>query len=77
MTNEQLQAMAEHRRTDELALEVIMDRYTWEGLTTMLADICNGKAEHLRTNWQDNFTARRYEKAARDFLRIKDPLRET
>lgn len=58
----------------EPTLEQIIDA---QGLATVLervADICGAKAEHLRVNWQDQSSARSWDKAARAVLRCSaDP----
>ena len=76
MTIEEYETLGKERQAAQDAIEAIFDRYQWSAVIEMLANICNEKAEHLRTNWQDKHTARRYETAARAFQRIADPLRE-
>lgn len=48
-------------RDDMAQLERIMDTYGLEGLLYAISDICADKAEHIRSNWQDNITARYWE----------------
>ena len=39
---------------DLVALEELVDRWTLGGLLNGLATICAEKAEHVRSNWQDD-----------------------
>lgn len=58
-------ATSELRASDKEQLEAFVDGH---GLTTvceMLAEICEDKAEHLRVNWQDEPTARMWERDAK------------
>lgn len=38
-------------------LEALVDHYTLSRVVAALACICEGKAEHLRVNWQDRYMA--------------------
>jgi hypothetical protein len=49
---------------DAIALEQMVDMYGLSTMTAALAVICEGKAEHLRANWQEPQTARNWEKAS-------------
>jgi hypothetical protein len=46
------------------ALESLIDQSTLPEVLADLAHVCGEKAEHLRANWQDEVTARQWEKAA-------------
>jgi len=46
-------------------LEDLIDRTSLGRVLNQLIDICDGKAEHLAVNWQDDVAARRWSKAAR------------
>lgn len=48
---------------DSQELERIIDACGLDEVINTLADICFGKAEHLRSNWQDNNTAKLWELA--------------
>lgn len=39
---------------DAYALEVLVDRLGLRGVLGILAEVCQGKADHLRSNWQDD-----------------------
>lgn len=49
------------------ALEAIMDQCSPYDMCEMLAVIANEKADHVRTNWQDEATAKQWERVARKF----------
>lgn len=46
-------------------LERIIDRFGLGVVIDSLGDICNGKADHLESNWQDRGAAKEWTKAAR------------
>jgi len=48
-----------------LLLEDLMDTALVNGVLELMRDICNEKAYHLRSNWQDDRTAQAWERAAR------------
>ena len=50
---------------DFIALESLVDRYTLTGVLDALHVLCHAKAEHLRTNWQDDTSARTWDRDAR------------
>jgi hypothetical protein len=52
------------QQTDELTLEQILDRHSLRWVIRSLAEICSGKAEHLRCNWQDEPAAKSWDKDA-------------
>jgi hypothetical protein len=37
----------------------------------MLVDICYAKAEHIRTNWQDNDLAKQWERVAKQLDKLR------
>jgi hypothetical protein len=49
----------------EYQLEDTIDKNTLEDVMHALVNICYGKAEHLRENWQDNQSAKQWELAAK------------
>ena len=49
--------------SDMLELETMLDRSSLTDVLHLLASICEGKAEHLRSNWQDTETAKLYYRA--------------
>ncbi len=51
--------------TNICELEVYIDKTSLSNVLDELADICNEKAEHIRTNWQDGLLAKEWEKAAK------------
>lgn len=46
-------------------LEELLDQSDLASLILALARVCNEKAEHLRCNWQDEITAKVWDRAAR------------
>ena len=48
----------------EQELERLMDGSSLLRIIEALATVCRNKAEHLRTNWQDEIAAKSYEKDA-------------
>jgi hypothetical protein len=55
---------------ESLDLEAMVDTYTITGILYELSEICTGKAEHLRTTWQDELAAQAWDRAARQFERL-------
>lgn len=51
-------------------LEALLDKLTLAAILEMLERICHKKAENLRNNWQDDITAKLWEKAARQIEQI-------
>lgn len=47
------------------ALEELVDASDLSTVILSLARMCNEKAEHLRCNWQDEITAKVWDRAAR------------
>lgn len=45
-------------------LETLIDQYGVSGVMRLLCVICNEKSDHIAANWQDNVTARRWERAS-------------
>lgn len=54
---EDLLSTEEREEHDKAILEDIVDRQGIDGVASMLRDICHLKAEHLRSNWQDETSA--------------------
>ncbi|HEY9801969.1 MAG TPA: hypothetical protein V6D25_16535 [Leptolyngbyaceae cyanobacterium] len=52
------------------ALEELIDKLTLAAILEMLERICHKKAENLRTHWQDETSAKMWEKAARQIEQI-------
>jgi hypothetical protein len=50
---------------DIQTLETMIDRHGLPVVLIWLAEICNDKAEHITTNWQDTTTAKTWERNAR------------
>lgn len=50
---------------DSRALEDLIDRYNLSSVILEIANISAEKAEHVRSNWQDEGLARAWDKAAR------------
>ena len=45
-------------------IETLIDRTSLVEVLTAIECICSQKAEHLRVNWQDNATAKHWDKAS-------------
>ncbi|MBU7582919.1 MAG: hypothetical protein KAF91_08410 [Nostoc sp. TH1S01] len=52
------------------SLESIVEQLTLAAVLEMLERICHKKAENLRTHWQDENSAKLWEKAARQIEQI-------
>lgn len=50
---------------EEEQLEGMIDKHGLQSVLESIAEICNGKGDHLRSNWQDEPAAKLWEKAAR------------
>jgi len=57
-------------------VEDIQDKIGIKALTQMLAEISFEKAEHLRSAWQDDTTAKWWEKVGELFDRTAEKLEE-
>ncbi len=58
------------KQLDMEMLEGMVDRYSLSDVFGMLSDICNEKAEHVETNWQDKPLAKAWEQNAETLARI-------
>lgn len=54
------------------ALEKLIDKTDMGAVLRALAKICNDKAEHLATNWQDYETARYWDQLAGDLEKLSE-----
>jgi hypothetical protein len=52
------------------ALESVVDQLTLSAVLEMLERICHKKAENLRSHWQDESSAKLWDKAARQIEQI-------
>ena len=52
----------EYKKADQLELELMVDRHGITGELWMLARVCADKADHLATDWQDETSAKQWEK---------------
>ena len=48
-------------------LEMLLDKYGPEAIATALSEICHEKADHVRTNWQDEALARVWDRNGKEF----------
>ncbi|AFY46661.1 hypothetical protein Nos7524_0756 [Nostoc sp. PCC 7524] len=55
---------------DMEVVEALIDKLTLAAILEMLERICHKKAENLRTHWQDEITAKLWDKAARQIEQI-------
>ncbi|HIK05429.1 MAG TPA: hypothetical protein IGS40_12080 [Trichormus sp. M33_DOE_039] len=51
-------------------LEALIDKLTLSAILEMLERICHKKAENLRNHWQDEISAKLWDKAARQIEQI-------
>ncbi|OUL26343.1 MULTISPECIES: hypothetical protein [unclassified Nostoc] len=51
-------------------LERLLDQLTLSAILELLERICHKKAENLRTHWQDETSAKLWDKAARQIEQI-------
>ncbi|WP_341529374.1 hypothetical protein WKK05_08730 [Nostoc sp. UHCC 0302] len=51
-------------------LETLIDKLSLAAILEMLERICHKKAENLRNNWQDETSAKLWDKAARQIEQI-------
>ena len=58
-----------HKEYMEIVEELI-DKLTLSAILEMLERICHKKAENMRTHWQDETSAKLWEKAARQIEQI-------
>jgi hypothetical protein len=59
--------MTNHEMAD---LESLIDRYGLNGVVMALAAICNEKAEHVQSTWQDKALAKAWETNASRLDRV-------
>lgn len=57
-------------------LEHLIDRLGLYRVTELIGEICGEKAEHLRSNWQDEEAAKHWDKAAKQFEKTESALRK-
>lgn len=57
-------------------LEGLVDRWTLTDVLEQLARVCGEKAEHLRSNWQDNESARVWDRMYNRIRTAEDVARE-
>lgn len=52
-------------------LETMMGSVGVNDMLSLMADICAEKAEHIRSNWQDDALAKAYDRAGKALDRLK------
>lgn len=57
-------AITQEQGLDIEALEGMVDRHGLDGVLNMLSEICGEKAEHVRSNWQDEPGGKIWDKRA-------------
>jgi hypothetical protein len=50
---------------DLTELETLIDRFDLPTVLKTLEEVCLAKADHLRSNWSDEFAAREWQRMAR------------
>jgi hypothetical protein len=58
-------------------IEQMVDKVGLSKFLFMLAEICNEKAEHIQTNWQDRNLAKEWTADARAIEKIAAKIRTT
>lgn len=58
-------------------LEILVDKVGLSKALFLLAEICDGKAEHLRSNWQDANAAKEWTADARAIEKLAAKIRTT
>ena len=58
-----------------VALETMIDRMSLQTVLEHLMTICGEKAEHVRTNWQDEGLAQDWEKAGLQIDAVAEKMR--
>lgn len=58
----------------EKILEDMIDSNDLQTVLATLVEICRGKAEHLRDNWQDNTASKAWDHAARKIDQAHDRI---
>ena len=61
-------------QADMEALEAMIDSYDLSMVLAAMVEICHGKAEHLRNNWQDDESAKHWESSATRIDAVADTL---
>lgn len=57
--------MAQEIEVNQESLEILfVDKFGVSNVLGMLSEICDGKADHIRANWQDENLAQRWEEVA-------------
>lgn len=59
-----------HTKSNLVVIEEIIDCNSLAHVLDVIAEICQGKAEHLRVNWQDNAQAKAWERAGNKIARL-------
>lgn len=55
--------MRDLNQAEQAGLEALIDSCGLSSVLMTLSDICDAKAEHIRTNWQDQPLARHWDTA--------------
>ena len=58
----------------EYALEQLIDKHSLAVIAEMIGEICDGKAQHIQENWQDNETCKPWKRAAKQFHKLYNKL---
>lgn len=57
-------------KIDKGLVEALIDQHDVAIVLAAVAEICSEKADHLRSNWQDDRSARAWERAATAIERV-------
>jgi hypothetical protein len=58
-------------------IEQMVDKVGLSKFLFLLAEVCNDKAEHLRTNWQDRNLAKEWDADAKQIEKLAAKIRTT
>ncbi len=58
----------------KVELELLVDGASLANVLAALAEIAREKADHIRSNWHDNVTAREWDRAARTIETATDKV---
>lgn len=61
-------------REDLEALETLIDRYSLGGVVNGLYHLCAAKADHLRSDWQDEIAAKGWDRDGRKLATCENKL---
>ena len=58
-------------KEDMNTLESLIDKYSLDDVLSAIREICLDKADHLRTNWQDEQSAKYWESIEKQINKVR------